>query len=381
MLAFIYLGLMIFVGDFICRRYYPSVSLSHRIAASFLVGLVLSSWFTYLSSLAFARTANPLLWGNLLFFGTAIGLLIWWRRSRSNESNSPARTGRLLQTEKWDVITIGLLVVFVSWMMFSTLSMDNGKLQIANHEWSDFGPNIAIMQSFAMGHNFPTEYPHFSGDRIRYHFLFYFQAGNLEYLGLNAALSNNILSVLSLVAMLVLVMTLGELLFKSKAVGRLGAALFFFHGSLSYVLFLRNQGSLGKAVSTAASLQSFLPTGFPYRGEDWGVWSLVNFLNQRHFASAIGILLLVVIFLVSQYQTGEVEIDPVSQPVRADESTRSGPAFWRSWLEKLAGVVRSTFALHETKADMTRPQSPPGYGGFIFSGCLLGLLPLWNGAV
>src|SRR5215510_3576567 len=335
MLALIYLGLMIFVGDCICRRYLPSVSLPHRIAASFLSGLVLSSWFTYLSSLAFARTANPLMWGNLLFFGASIGLLIWWRRWRAHKPNSPAPTVRALETDKWDVITIGLLVVFVSWMMFSTLSMDNGKLQIANHQWSDFGPNIAIMQSFAMGHNFPTEYTHFSGDRIRYHFLFYFQAGNLEYLGLNAAISNNILSVLSLVAMLVLVMTLGELLFKSKAVGRLGAWLFFFHGSLSYVLFLRNQGSLGKAVRTAASLQSFLPTGFPYRGEDWGVWSLVNFLNQRHFASAIGVLLLVVIFLVSQYQTDEVESHPASKPVRDEETARSGPAFWQYCREKL----------------------------------------------
>src|SRR5262249_36610041 len=348
MLAFIYLGLMIFVGDFICRSYYLSVSLLHRLAAAFLGGLVLSSWFTYLSSLAFARTANPLMWGNLMFFGAAIGLLIWWRRRRSQELNSPARTGRALKTDKWDVITVVLLVVFVSWMMFSTLSMDQGKLQIANHEWSDFGPNIAIMQSFAMGHNFPTEYPHFSGDRIRYHFLFYFQAGNLEYLGLNAALSNNILSVMSLVAMLVLVMTLGELLFKSKAVGRLGAWLFFFHGSLSYVLFLRNQGSLGKAVSTAASLHSFLPTGFPYRAEDWGVWSLVNFLNQRHFASAIGILLLVLVFLVSQHQTGEVESDPVPRPARSGETARSGQAFWRHWQQKLVGVVRSTFAREQT---------------------------------
>src|SRR5215475_891464 len=319
MLAFIYLGLMIFAGDFVCRRFYSHVSLPHRIAASLLAGLVLSSWFTYLSSLVFSRTASPLLWGNLVFFSAAGGLLIWSRRRASKPSSQPSATPAR-RADKWDLITISLFLVVTSWMMFSSFGMDAGKLKIANHEWSDFGPNVAIMQSFALGHNFPTEYPHFSGDRIRYHFLFYFQAGNLEYLGLNAAISNNILSVMSLVAMLVLVMTLGELVFRSKAVGRLGAALFFFHGSLSYVLFLRNQGSLGKAVSTAASLHSFLPTGFPYRGEDWGVWSLVNFLNQRHFASAIGILLLVLVFFVSQYQTGEVESDPVSRPARSRET-------------------------------------------------------------
>jgi hypothetical protein len=65
-------------------------------------------------------------------------------------------------------------------MMFASFNTKAGKLQIANPEYSDFGPNTALMQSFAVGHNFPTEYPHFSGDRIRYHFLFYFQAGNLR---------------------------------------------------------------------------------------------------------------------------------------------------------------------------------------------------------
>src|SRR5262245_14144462 len=119
MLAFIYLGLMIFVGDFICRRYYPSVSPAHRIAAAFLSGLVLSSWFTYLCALAFARTASPLLWGNLLFFGAAIGLFIWRRKRRPSEPDTSAPADWALKNDKWDLITIGLLVVFVSWMMFS----------------------------------------------------------------------------------------------------------------------------------------------------------------------------------------------------------------------------------------------------------------------
>ena len=34
----------------------------------------------------------------------------------------------------------------------------------------------------------------------------------------------------------------------------------------------------------------------------WGTWSQVTYLNQRHFASAIGILLLVLVFLVIRYR-------------------------------------------------------------------------------
>src|SRR4029450_9800040 len=201
-----------------------------------------------------------------------------------------------------DWVLIAGYVVLVSWMMFASFSAKGGKLHISNPEYSDFGPNTAIMQSFGVGHNFPTEYPHFSGDRIRYHFLFYFQAGNLEFVGLDPAWSLNLLSIITLVAMLMLVMALGEVLFDSRAVGRAGSALFFFFGSLSYIPFLHKQTSVRGAIQSIAHLREFLPTIFPYRGEPWGGWAQVTFLNQRHFASAIGILLLVLVFLVIRYR-------------------------------------------------------------------------------
>ena len=102
--------------------------------------------------------------------------------------------------------------------------------------------------------------------------------------------------------MLMLVMALGEALFDSRAVGRVGSALFFFFGSLSYVPFLHKQASVRGAIQAILHLREFLPTIFPYRGEAWGTWSQVTFLNQRHFASAIGVLLLVLIFLTIQYR-------------------------------------------------------------------------------
>src|SRR4029077_16871914 len=76
MLALIYLALAICVGDFFCRRFYRFVSVAHRCAAALLVGLLISTWFTYLAGLAFAWTAKPLLWANLLFFLAAIALLM-----------------------------------------------------------------------------------------------------------------------------------------------------------------------------------------------------------------------------------------------------------------------------------------------------------------
>src|SRR5438034_1750170 len=207
-------------------------------------------------------------------------------------------------------------------MMFASFNSTAGKLHISNPEYSDFGPNTALIQSFAVGHNFPTEYPHFSGDRIRYHFLFYFQAGNLEFLGLDPAWSLNLLSIITLVAMLVVVMTLGEVLFNSRAVGRIGSLLFFFFGSLSYIPFLHKQWSVRAAIQATLHLREFLPTIFPYRGEAWGTWSQVTYLNQRHFASAIGVLLLVLIFLVVQYSARAATR---SKPLPAIDTVRPEP--------------------------------------------------------
>src|SRR5205814_5684137 len=312
MLALLYLTAAIYLGDRLCRRFYRFVSILHRWAAATIVGLLVSSWFTYLAALAFAHVRQPLLWGNLLFFIAVIAVLFWSRWKTKFVQPAPSKPDIRAAREPYlprpkgssiaDWVLIAGYVVLVSWMMFASFSSKDGKLHISNPEYSDFGPNTAIMQSFAVGHNFPTEYPHFSGDRIRYHFLFYFQAGNLEFLGLNPTWSLNLLSIVTVVAMLVLAMTLGEVVFNSRAVGRVGSALFFFFGSLSYIPFLHKQTSVRGAIDSILHLREFLPTIFPHLAEAWGTWSQVTFLNQRHFVSAIGILLLVLIFLVIRYR-------------------------------------------------------------------------------
>jgi uncharacterized membrane protein YphA (DoxX/SURF4 family) len=89
MLALIYLALAICLGDLLCRRFYEFTSFAHRCAAAVLVGLVVSSWFTYLAGLLFTRTQQPLLWGNLLFFLTTVGALTWSARKQKTQAPAP----------------------------------------------------------------------------------------------------------------------------------------------------------------------------------------------------------------------------------------------------------------------------------------------------
>ena len=377
MLAFIYLALAVYLGDLLCRRFYRFVSLPHRWAAATLVGLLLSSWFTYLAAVAFAHTSKPLLWADLLFFVTAVGAILSIRRRSRREprADPPFIEPRAPGSATWDWIILATYFAATCWLMFATLNFRGGNLDVARNAWGDLGPNMAIAQSFAVGRNFPTEYPLFAGERMRYHFLFYFEAGNLEFLGLNLAWSLNALSVLSVVCMLALVMALGELLFGSRVIGRIGSALFFFHGSFSFIPFLRSQSSPGSVIHAVRNLKGFLPSGYPYLGEDWGIWTLNVFTNQRHLASAIGILLVALTFLIDRYRQ-RMPAARLSSGAHPNAEFVGSPGFGAP----LGGEPEAGASL---VANLRTSIADTAFCGksFMFSGFLLGALPLWNSPV
>ena len=350
MLALVYLGLATFLGDRICRYFWRARFALQRWASAFLVGILISTWITYLLAILFAFTARPLLWANVSYFVAALAALFGLRQRSETNAHFPGA-----KKFNWcDAIFLTAFLVIASWLMFGTVSMRAGEVRLASVVWNDFGPNLALMQSFAFGHNFPAEYPYFIGEPIRYHFLFWFQAGNLEFLGLNLAWALNLLSTTTMVALLISIMALGDALFGSRLIGGIAALLLFFHGSLSYLPFLRSQHSLGEVFRSILHLDHWLKSGFPYIGEDWGIWSPSILYVQRHLLGAVGILCLVLNFLVDFYKQRAAVDDP--------------PA-----AEKI-----STGAKEPTVSDS---ESGPPILGFIFSGVLIGLLVFWNSAV
>ena len=395
---------MVAVGDAIGRRFYPFLSIAHRWASAFLVGLLLSTWYTYFAGLLFSSSPTPMFWANVVFFVSSIAFLYFMNRR-------PPRSwpGLSLDTgetafQKIDWALAGIFAIFAVWMMFRTFTMSDGNIAFGHHQFPDFGSTVSIMQSFALGHNFPTEYPHFTGERIRYHFLFYFQAGNLEYLGLTPATANNILGASSLVSLLISIMTLGALLFRTRVAGRIGAALFFFHGSLSFIPFLIANPSFAAILDKLSSMKMYLNSGMPYRGEDWGVWSQNVFLNQRHFSSSIAIFLLALVFVFIRYREKIEILNAAENPSDSFETTAEEPG--RKPKRKIRAAVKEhdeTAAKEANTADSTEEEvdkepidethagpEPAATGtlgfirqnaGYIFSGILLGLLPLWNSPV
>jgi sugar lactone lactonase YvrE len=362
-----YVVVLVFFGDAVARRWLSFVSWPHRVATAFLVGLLVGTWTTYLAALALRDTGDPVALGALVSALAMVAAGVWLRRLAA----SPARAlSAPLRSARADWAMVLLAGTLVGWMMVCTYSFTDGTLRIAGDLWSDFGPTTAIAQSFALGHNVPTEYPHFALEPIRYHFLFYFQVGNLTYLGLDPATANNVLSIASVVALLVIVAALGERLFASRWVGWIGAALFFFHGALSFIPYLASFPSIGQALEALPRLDHFLASGFPYRGEEWGVWTQDVFLNQRHLASAIGVVLVIVLFLVDRLPQG----GGMRNDNRSSVGQRLAASLTATRARLAAGLARPRGALMATLQD-------PWLPGFLLCGLLAGLLPLYNGAM
>jgi hypothetical protein len=369
MLAILYLAAATYFGDCICRRLFRFISLQHRIATSFLVGVLLSTWITFLAAIAFHRISQPLIAANLAFLLLFVAVVLITRRWPAQIENE--RLTRPPGRMRWDLIWLGAFLIFATWLMFATLSFKSGQFQIAFKAWTDFGANVSLTQSFALGSNFPPEHPFFPGELIRYHFLFWSQAGNLEFLGLNPVWSINILSILSLLALLILIMTLGEVLFNSRVVGRIGALLFFFSSSLSYLPFLKSQSSIRGALNSILGATEFLASGYPFRGETWGVLSANVFAYQRHLISGIGLLFVALIFAVERYRAW-MAAKKEAPRVNIFPFTHDDP-------------VGSAVGANQEVLNTGTEQKQPRFGwlrtewkSWVFAGAILGLLPYWN---
>lgn len=371
MLAILYLAMGIYFGDRLSCRFFRFVSVPHRLATSFLTGLLLSTVITYLGSLAFAWFSQPLVMGNLILL-TVVALAMYKLPRHPSAGYLTTRPERPDGSARWDLVCFVAFFVFACWLMFATLNFKEGQFWISFKGWTDFGANISLVQSFTFGHNFPTTHPFFPGEPIRYHFLFWFQAANLEFLGLNPVWSINLLSILSLMALLILIMTLAEVLFNSRVVGRIATLLFLFSSSLYYLPFVRSQGSVIGLVTAMFQRTEFLPSGYPGRGEEWGVLTISVLAFQRHLISGIAILLVVLIFLVDRYQQRVTRSPDSAAPNAHEPPTEAGNP------SSAAGFAISRLLM---KSQWPAQIDRPLLRSSIFSGVLIGLLPFWNSPV
>ena len=250
-------------------------------------GLLIFGWITYMISWAASALGaeKPLIYGNLaVMAGAAVFLaLLYGRRYRKENSILSEYEQALIHDKKQfrkELILLVILAVFLTWIMFYVFYIKDGVL---------YSGYTAMMRSFSLGNNFPTQYPHFGGQDVKYHFMFQFLVGNLEFLGLRLDFAYNIVSILALLAFLMMLYNLALRITGSFAASVMTIVFFFFRSALTFFHFVLEHLQAGDLMETFRNNMNFI--GYT-PNENWGLWNFNVYLNQRHLAFGLLIVTL-----------------------------------------------------------------------------------------
>ena len=202
-----------------------------------------------------------------------------------------------------DVLFYGIVTILITatatFLMFYTYRINGTTLQSGFSTFSDLSPHTAMVSSFGKGFNFPTQYMHFSGDGIKYHFFFYFLAGMLEYLGLPIDYAINLPSIIAMVCALVLLGLLAVLISSRRIAFAVAPVLVFFRSSLNAFVHIKELMAEGNTLQQAVKAilefnQWYKVTDY----DDWGIWAINVYPNQRHLMLGVAVILIMVIIFL-----------------------------------------------------------------------------------
>ena len=323
------------------------------LAAAFGTGVLIMGWATYMTAWAAseAGAVHPLIYANAVVMPVAalIVLILYWKRYRKAGSfKGIFVTGMITERRLFrkEAVFFGALLVFLTWIMFYVFFIKDGVLYSGYTVYGDYAPHTAMMRSFSMGNNFPTEYPHFGGQDVKYHFMFQFLVGNLEFLGLRLDFAYNVVSVLVLLGFLIFLYHMAKRLTGSFAAGVLTVFFFFFRSSLSFFRFVIEHLNSGDLWTTLRDNTTFI--GYT-TNENWGLWNFNVYLNQRHLAFGLLIVTLVLWVFMDWLEAG------CSAPERGVR-----------WIKNRIFTKKAWLCVHSETA--------------LLAGMLLGLTSFWNGA-
>ena len=285
--------------------------------ASFGIGTLLLTWAVYVISWFFSvvgKSQNPLLYGNTISMVGAALIFIFvavlrYKKNavRTDGGQKNIRTGlaeKLISNKKGfkrEVLLFGLLAVFITYMMFYVFYIRDGVLYSGLTVYGDYAPHTAMMRSFSLGNNFPTQYPHYGGADVKYHFMFQFLTGNLEYLGLRMDFAYNIVSSASLVGFLMLLYQLALRITGKISCGAATIFLFFFRSGMAFFRFVWEHIQTGDLLETLSENVSFI--GYT-TNENWGLWNFNVYLNQRHLAFGLLMVTLALYLFMDWLEAG-----------------------------------------------------------------------------
>ncbi len=373
-------GIILILMPYMKNRLVPFVSDKNSVSknflffpAAYLVGTLILSWITYFLAVIFKDAENPLLNANLYAFLIVIAsvfAMCFFNRTRLNKwFYEFKKYGFKVSFSPMEWFILLFSAAFWSFFMFRSLFMDGNVIRAGVSAFSDFGAHLPVVRNFSEGQNFPAQYPHFPDGTMRYHFMFYFYAANLEYLGLNIAWAINLPSILSLVSFSMLLYGLSVGITNKTVAGFLSCVFFAFRSSFAF--FTYTYGFKNFSDFMFALKNNLYADGSPREHigntfrENWGLWAQKVYVNQRHLAFAMGLFILVLYLLLPLFINTIKSLRHKTPPHKTTKST------------KMAGVRSYITEIFLTK-DAWLPEA---LIPCILSGLLLGLIAFWNGAV
>ncbi len=378
MLGILYILICTLCGAVLCGLLFKNLKQPAKVAglpvflvelpAWYLTGTLLVTWLVYLVSYLFQGTKQPLLFGNLI-----TGLLVFiflmlygmwkkppfWKKWCSKKGTGIKEFFFTNASEQayGPILYTVAAVCFTAFLMFLTFKVIDNSIYVGYSVFSDFAPHLGMIRSFSLSNNFPTQYAHFAGEDIRYHFMFQFMVGNLEYLGLRLDFAFNLPSMFGMIAVYLLLFVLVVRITKNRLCGYLTAFLFTFRSSFTVFRYMAEQGK-GNVINALKTNTEFL--GYT-QNENWGLWNLNVYCNQRHLAFALAMLVLAVLLFFPYVERMGEKLLQVQGEKKASLACRMEQLKALFFTKTAFGVLDVKFAV--------------GMGVF------LGALAFWNGSV
>ena len=322
MLAAVYLLSLALAGIAVVTVLLPSAPVMVRLAGGFIAGIVIAAWVTYVVALGLSPlTDESLLVGIIVSIVVSVAVLV---------AVVPRLRIADFRLRPLEIALIGLALIFSFWLMDQRLSVSDdapgNPVVVSANTWGDTALHVSLARSFSQGDNYPTEYPFFANEPIRYHFGFDFFAGALEKGGFNVPMAFNLPGALGFAAMMMLLFALARLLFAGYGggtkdpgslrnfgvwTGLVAVVLLLTNSSFAFVRYFEQFDSVGEALKPAHWFEehsTYLAVG-PYDvGQGVDIITIFNtpnvYLTQTHLIIAMALVLFVAFGLVQPLREG-----------------------------------------------------------------------------
>lgn len=277
--------------------------------ASFATGTLAMTWPVYILAYLFRNLSNGLLIANIIVMVSAaayaaVCILIGMRR-RGEKETFGIKDSIILQLSKIstnEIIISATILIFCLFLMYMTCYVTDGKLTVGLSVFGDFSPHIGMIRSFSRGGNLPTRYTVFADNDIKYHFMYEFLVGNLEFLGMRIDHAFNIVSAISLAGAYSMLYSLTVRLCGRKGGGALACLFMMFRSSFTFFVYAASIEE-GSVISTLLDNDMFIGST---ENETWGLWNVNVFCNQRHLAFAMIVMFMMLhLFLPYLFAAGK----------------------------------------------------------------------------